>query len=335
MFPPRNLSVFYRGYVSVRPCRVALLGDAFSFALWFLRAPTLGLLIRIWSNWSLSVYVFLSLVYTEDDFRGNAVTLTGDGWLVAPSSAFDTRRELILLGNTGKEFEITNTVNDSYSGLTYFQVDGNGFNPVDFYRGAIATESNATLYNYAGSLSSNRFMVKSPVVKEKSILVSFTEKMPIIIEFVEDAEPEFDGSVVVNDHNQITGIYLIDNGAMVKPDSVIHGLELAIEAEKDEVIRPTLGVSYIDVSRINDIANVKSGALIYRNTRLGARGVTLRSPAAKADLNIGDIIVAVNDQNVDEDNDLSELIQKYKPGEIVSLTVLKGDVAEDIEVELE
>jgi S1-C subfamily serine protease len=48
------------------------------------------------------------------------------------------------------------------------------------------------------------------------------------------------------------------------------------------------------------------------------------SPAEKAGLRAGDLITAVDGASVDENHSLSDLIRAKKPGEKVTLSVLRG-----------
>jgi serine protease Do len=49
----------------------------------------------------------------------------------------------------------------------------------------------------------------------------------------------------------------------------------------------------------------------------------------------GDVIIAVNGQRLRAESDLAELISRQRPGETVTLLVLRDGDEEEIEVELE
>ena len=63
------------------------------------------------------------------------------------------------------------------------------------------------------------------------------------------------------------------------------------------------------------------------NTINGARvdQVTTDSPAAKAGLQVGDVITAIDGTNIDQNHPLASLIQAKKPGDTVSLSVTRGN----------
>lgn len=62
--------------------------------------------------------------------------------------------------------------------------------------------------------------------------------------------------------------------------------------------------------------------------------VEANSPASKAGLQVGDIITAVDNTPIDQNHSLADLIGAYKPGDKVSLTVLRNSQTLTLNVEL-
>ncbi|BCX02208.1 MAG: hypothetical protein KatS3mg053_0146 [Candidatus Roseilinea sp.] len=62
--------------------------------------------------------------------------------------------------------------------------------------------------------------------------------------------------------------------------------------------------------------------------------VISNSPAAAAGLQRGDIITAVNDTRLDAQNSLADVITKFKPGDVVTLTIRRNDVEQTLKVTL-
>ncbi len=58
------------------------------------------------------------------------------------------------------------------------------------------------------------------------------------------------------------------------------------------------------------------------------------SPADEAGLRPGDLIVAVDDEDVGSDNDLADLIGEYEPGDKVDLTIIRQGRERTIRVKL-
>jgi S1-C subfamily serine protease len=76
------------------------------------------------------------------------------------------------------------------------------------------------------------------------------------------------------------------------------------------------------------------------NAQVSAPGATIvevmpDSPAEKAGLQKGDVIVAVDGKKLDDENNLADLIAKYKPGDTVTLEIERPDDKEPFEVTVE
>jgi 2-alkenal reductase len=58
------------------------------------------------------------------------------------------------------------------------------------------------------------------------------------------------------------------------------------------------------------------------------------SPAAQAGLRVGDVVTKLNDQQIDQEHALQSLLLRYRPGERVRLTILRGTETSTIELTL-
>jgi S1-C subfamily serine protease len=91
--------------------------------------------------------------------------------------------------------------------------------------------------------------------------------------------------------------------------------------------RPFFGAYYISISKEYSIANKLNrdrGALIYSPSGKQGLAIISGSPAEAAGLRINDIVVSVGTQDVNLDNPLSNLINQYKKGDKIELTVSRN-----------
>lgn len=93
-----------------------------------------------------------------------------------------------------------------------------------------------------------------------------------------------------------------------------------------KIIYPFLGIRYVlideKVQKKNNLS-VNYGALIIKGDK-GEPAITPASAAEKAGLQEGDIILKINNEKITLENSLIKIIQKYEPGDRVSLRVLRG-----------
>ncbi len=104
------------------------------------------------------------------------------------------------------------------------------------------------------------------------------------------------------------------------------------------IIRPWLGVRYVPVdqelAQKNNLS-VQTGALIMGNAANKELGVIAGSPADKAGLVEGDIIMQVNGQTIDAEHALSNEVAKYSPGDTLTLKIQHKGASKDVKIKLE
>jgi serine protease Do len=89
-----------------------------------------------------------------------------------------------------------------------------------------------------------------------------------------------------------------------------------------KVTRAYLGVRYTSITpeAVTQLKlKVQNGA--YLNGRSGASAIVAGSPADKAGLKDGDIIVKVNDINIDHTHPLASVLGSFAPGDTITITV--------------
>lgn len=135
-----------------------------------------------------------------------------------------------------------------------------------------------------------------------------------------------DGKVVgVNTlvvRNSGNGVSAEGLGFAIPSDTVTQISQAIIE--NGSVERPFLGITFQQLSptvaaTLN--VNVDNGALVV-DVQAG--------PAADAGLKVDDIITRINGDDINEDNTLTDLLFKYKPGETVELTVYRPSTDETL-----
>ncbi len=153
--------------------------------------------------------------------------------------------------------------------------------------------------------------------------------------------PGNSGGPLINMRGEVIGL----NTAMVMGSQNL-GFAIPINyAEKDleevkrygRIKRPFLGIKYIILNKQMAEQNklpVSHGALIIRE-RLGEEAVIPRSAAAKAGLKEFDIITEVNETEINEDNYLSDILERYEIGDEIDLKVIRGKKSMTVSLKLE
>ena len=104
------------------------------------------------------------------------------------------------------------------------------------------------------------------------------------------------------------------------------------------VKRANLGVYYIALSRETAYLTGNSfdkGALVFTPGGQQGLAVIVGSPADKAGIKVGDVILSVNGDEVNPDQNLAYLISKYHPGDTISLKIVRDGKDMDASVTLQ
>ena len=147
------------------------------------------------------------------------------------------------------------------------------------------------------------------------------------------------GGPLINTSGQVIGI----NTLVVRSTNegnVAEGLGFAVPSNqvrqivdqlitKGKVERAYLGVSYQDVDpQITSALNLNAtyGVVVME--------VVANSPAAKAGLQVNDVILDINGQKIDQDHSLSSLLFTFKAGDTVTVNILRDGKQQKIQATL-
>ncbi len=149
------------------------------------------------------------------------------------------------------------------------------------------------------------------------------------------------GGPLVNTDGEVIGINTAiagdaQNIGFAIPINDAQGLIKSVKAT-GKLLRPYLGVRYVLLT--DDYAyqynlSVKRGAYIVPGDS-GQPSIVAASPAAKAGLKEKDIITAVNDTKIDENNSLTSVLGRFSVGDKVNLKVLRDGKEISVSVTLE
>ena len=114
----------------------------------------------------------------------------------------------------------------------------------------------------------------------------------------------------------------------------------AIESVKStgKIVRPYLGVRYISINSEVKEANslpVDYGAWVKSGNNSSAAAVLPGSPADKAGVQAGDIILQVDGVKITEGNNLASILGQKKVGQTVTLRILRAGIEKNIKATLE
>ena len=113
--------------------------------------------------------------------------------------------------------------------------------------------------------------------------------------------------------------------------------QIQVVAAGGTISRPQLGVRYVpvttDMAKENKLS-ASEGALVTHGRGISDVAVTIGGPADLAGIKEGDIIVSVNNEKVTETNDLGGIVQKFQPGDLVTVKLNRQGQVKTVTVRL-
>lgn len=267
---------------------------------------------------------------------GTGFVISADGLILTNKHVvIDEKAEYTVLTNDGKKYTAKILARDPIQDLAVLKIDVHDL-PVLPLGDSDNLQIGQSVIAIGNALGEFRNTVSVGVISglQRSIEASGTgigaERISEVIQTDASINPGNSGGPLLNLRGEVIGI----NVAMVQGAQNIgfaipaNRAKKTIESVKKfgKVIYPFLGVRYIIINKTVQEKNklpVDYGALVVKGSG-GEVAITTGSPAEKAGIKEGDIILEVNGIKVNEDNHLGDIIQKYNVGDEISLKILRN-----------
>lgn len=262
---------------------------------------------------------------------GSGVIISQDGYIVTNSHVISKADNIIVMLNDGRKATAKVIGNDVESDLAVIKVDLTGLKPLGF-------REQSTQVGDVVLAIGNPFGVGQTVTQG---IISATGRTGLGINTVEDfiqtdaaINPGNSGGALVDAYGQLVGI----NTAIFSRSGGSMGIGFAIPTEivklvmngiiKDgKVHRGWLGIelqsSMKDPTKLSDDTQ---GVEVMNVMRDG--------PAAKAGLQKGDIITAMDNKPVNDANTLIQMVARKAPNSVVNLQVMRNKAPSSVNVTL-
>lgn len=265
---------------------------------------------------------------------GSGVIIDKQGYIVTNNHVVQNAQSLLVILSDGTKMDAKLVGTDSLADLAVIKVDG-AVPAVATLGDSSALQPGQTAIAIGSPLGDFRGTVTVGVI---SALNRQVGTMQGLIQTDAAINNGNSGGPLINSLGQVIGI----NTLVVRSTNegnVAEGLGFAIPSNlvreittqlitKGRVERSYLGITYQPVDPLSTSGmdlSVTYGVVIAR--------VEPGSPAAKAGLQEGDVILAFNNQKLDEDA-LTTLLVKHKPGDVVTLTIWRSGKQMDLTVTL-
>jgi len=270
---------------------------------------------------------------------GSGFILTSDGWLVTTQSVMDKidKENYIILTHNYEIYETEKIVYDPISPLVFIKIKATNL-PVAKFGKITESFSGQNVFGFIASYPKAKNATLHLADLQASTLddvVASTEEFSHFVSCREGYDVSLIGAPIINMAGEV--IAIINNSQTAIPidyfTKIINNL-----GKTGTIDRVYFGINYINLSKYPKIDTTSQeildrGALLSGYKNLLA--VEKLSPADKAGLQVGDIILMVEDETVNGHKTLTAIIQDYDSNKTLKLTILRDGKEKVIEIALE
>jgi len=283
---------------------------------------------------------------------GNA-TGSGSGFIYDPSGFILTNKhvvedasELNVILNDGRQFPATVYGIDTLTDLAIVKIDADGdlpYAPIGsssgLEPGQLAIAIGNPLGEFENTVTTGVVSGLGRQIAASNAVQASSDVINNLIQTDAAINPGNSGGPLVNSAGQVIGV-----NTAVSENAQGLGFAIPIDVAKpimqqaldgQELSRPWIGIYYTAITPAladeQDLP-VDHGALIASSS--GQPAVFPGSPAEEAGLQDGDIIVAIDGEQITADSDLSLMIVPHKVGDTITLRVLRGSSTRELDLTL-
>lgn len=256
---------------------------------------------------------------------GAAVNATSDGYFLSASPALvlPKNTKLLVLLNSGQSLAVTQVLTDPVSNLVLLKTEGNGIPVVDFGKSQDLNPGQRIIFlrsstqPYASNFSSS-FITQKQADADGVVYSSDKPSQTFGVQSVQNLIP---GQAVVDLDGQVVGMF--DGSGVVASSNLKAAVNLFTQ-QKSNIQRPSYGFNYRIINpSLSGLLNLPVGAQVVR-PQDKQPAVTPGSASGLVGLLENDVITAVNDIEINSDNLLEEILQRYKTGDNLKLSVSRA-----------
>ena len=272
---------------------------------------------------------------TKAAASGSGFIISADGYIITNYHVIKEAESVKVTTYSGESYDATIVGYDESNDIAVLKIDAEGLSPVVIgdSDNMNVGDSVVAIGNPLGELT---FSLTSGAISalDREITLSSGVTMDLIQTDCAINSGN-SGGALFNMYGEVIGITnakysssssseaSIDNIGFAIPMNRVYGIVKSI-IENGYIAKPYIGVSAADVSTEIQSYGLPKGAAI--------KSVTEDSPAAKAGLQVNDIVTKVGDREITSAGDLVDVVSEASSGDVLKMTVYRNGGTVEIEV---
>lgn len=255
---------------------------------------------------------------------GSGIIISEDGYIVTNQHVIAEATEITIILNTGDEYVATVVGSDSKSDLAVLKINATGLTAA-----ALGDSSQVEVGDLAVAIGNPLGQELAGTVTS-GVISAVNRKMTVdnrsynLLQTDAAINPGNSGGALVNKYGEVIGI-----NSIKMSETGVEGIGFAIAiSEAKPIIDDLMNSGYVSGRSLIGITITESrnGLTVY--------SVVEGSGAEKAGIKEGDLIVKADGKAVNTSEGLNEIRDTKKPGDYITLTVIRNGELTDIKVQL-
>jgi len=266
--------------------------------------------------------------YNSQNYLGSGFVLTSDGWLITTNDIITSSGNYVALTHSGEILQIQEIYFENNLGIVYLKTKANNLSVVSFkdfsdvFLGEKVIILSGLEYlnqnigiNY---LSSKTFQISDKLIRD-------SEDRYLYFTLDQALKNDFIGGVAIDFNKNLIGLITKYNSQtyLIPADYIKNSFKKLLDNKK--LTSAYLGIEYINLSQ-----NI--------NNNLGQMGVLIKNIKKNSPLynkiKVDDILIQINDQVINGNKNLTNVVQEYKTGDILQITLIDNKTQEEKKVEV-
>ena len=278
---------------------------------------------------------------------GSGFIYDESGWIVTNRHVVEGADTVLVVLQDTRQFEGRVVGVDTLTDLAIVKISATDLpaapigSSQDLEVGQLAIAIGSALGDYPSSVTSGVVSGLGRRIEAGDATGTTSEQLTNLIQTDAAINQGNSGGPLINSAGQVIGI----NTAVA---TTAQGVSFAIPIDiatpimeqarrGEEMTRPWIGIYYRQVNAVvrEDLnLPVSHGVVIMAPENSDERAIFPDSPAERAGLEEGDVIVSIEDTMIDPEHDLSMLVLRHEPGDTIRLRVIRGDSEREVRVRL-
>jgi S1-C subfamily serine protease len=276
---------------------------------------------------------------------GSGIIFDANGWILTNKHVVDGADKLTVQLNDTRTFDAKVIGIDTLTDLAIVKIDAKDLTAAPIGHsgtlelGQLAIAIGNPLGNFRNTVTTGVVSGLGRQIQAGDASETSSEQLNNLIQTDAAINPGNSGGPLIDSSGLVIGINTaVSNNAQgigfaIPVDVARPIMEQAVAGKP--LARPWIGVYYQQITKqLAAEKNLPSDTGVLVGTANDAPAVFPNSPADKAGLKDGDVVVAVDGQKLDLDHDLSTLVLPHVPGDVITLRVLRGNSTQEIKVTL-